>query len=46
MGADIGEARGIADFRGLAGVGVGPALALFKFHGVVVEELVNGDRGE
>ncbi len=34
VGADIGEAGGIADLGGLAGVGVGPALALFEFHGV------------
>ena len=46
VSADIGEPGGIADLGGLAGVGVGPALALFEFHGMVVEQFVNGDRGE
>ena len=43
MGADVGEARGIGHARGLAGLGVCPALALLEFHGVIVEQLVDGD---
>ncbi len=42
VGADVGETRGIGHVRGLAGFRVGPALALLEFHGVVVEELVDG----
>jgi hypothetical protein len=37
MGADVGEAGGVGHAGGLAGVGVGPALALLEFDGVVVE---------
>jgi hypothetical protein len=43
VGADVGEARGVGHARGLAGFGVGPALALLEFHGVIVEELIYGD---
>ena len=46
VGADVGEARGIGHARGLAGFGVGPALALLEFHGVVVEQLIDGDGGK
>jgi len=46
VSADIGEARGIGHAGGLAGLGVGPALALLEFDGVVVEELVDGDGWE
>ena len=46
VGADVGEAGGIGEAGGLAGVGVSPALALLEFHGVVVEELIDGDAGE
>jgi hypothetical protein len=44
--ADVGEAGGIGQARGLAGVGVGPAFALLEFGGVIVEKLINGDGGE
>jgi len=44
VGADVGEAGGIGHAGGLAGVGVGPALALLEFHGVVVEQLIDGNR--
>jgi hypothetical protein len=46
VGADVGEARGIGHVRGLAGFGVGPALALLEFRGVIVEKLVDGDGGQ
>src|SRR5690242_10085879 len=44
VGADVGEARRIGHARGLAGFGVGPALALLEFHGAIVEELVYWNR--
>ena len=44
--ANVGEARGIGHFGGLAGFGVGPAFALLELDGVVVEELVDGDGGQ
>ena len=44
VGANVGEAGGIGHVRGLAGFGVGPAFAFLKFYGVVVEELIDGDR--
>jgi len=37
VGADVGEAGWVAHAGGLAGVGVGPALALLEFRGVIVE---------
>jgi hypothetical protein len=43
MGANVGEAGWICHSRGLAGVGVGPALTLLEFDGVVVEQLVDGN---
>ena len=46
VGADVGEAGWVGEVGGLARVGVGPALALLEFYGVVVEELVDGDRGK
>ena len=39
--ADVGEAGGIGHACRLAGVGVGPALALLEFDGVIVEELID-----
>jgi hypothetical protein len=42
VGADVGEARRIGHARGLAGLGVSPALAFLEFHGVVVEQLIDG----
>jgi len=42
VGADVGEAGGIGHAGGLAGFGVGPALALLEFDGVIVEELIDG----
>ena len=46
VGADVGEAGGVGHACGLAGVGVGPALALLEFHGVIVEQLIDRDRGQ
>ena len=46
VGADVGEAGGIGHVRGLAGFGVGPALALLEFHGVIVEELIDWHGGQ
>ena len=46
VSAYVGEAGGIGHAGGLAGFGVGPALALLEFHGVIVEELVDGDGGQ
>jgi hypothetical protein len=46
VGADVGEAGGIGHARGLACLGVSPALALLKFHGVIVEQLIDGNGGE
>src|SRR5258708_25465404 len=46
VGADVGEAGGIGHASGLAGVGVGPALALLEFDGVIVEQLIDGDGWE
>jgi hypothetical protein len=46
VGADVGEAGRIGHVRGLASFGVGPALALLEFHGVVIEQLIDGDGGE
>ncbi len=43
VGADVGEAGGIGHARGLASVGVGPALALLEFHGVIIEQLIDRD---
>src|SRR5260370_42665804 len=43
VGADVGEAGGIGHASGLAGVGVGPALALLGFGGVIVAQLIDGD---
>jgi hypothetical protein len=40
VGADVGEAGGIGHARGLAGFGVGPALALLEFDGVIVQQLI------
>jgi hypothetical protein len=42
VGADVGEAGGVGHASGLAGFGVGPALALLEFYGVIVEELIDG----
>jgi hypothetical protein len=42
VGADVGESGRIGHARGLAGFGVGPALAFLEFDGVIVEELVDG----
>jgi hypothetical protein len=42
VGADVGEAGWVGHAGGLAGVGVGPALALLEFYGVIVEELIDG----
>lgn len=44
VGANVGEAGGIGHVRGLAGFGVGPALALLEFHGMIVEQLIDGHR--
>jgi hypothetical protein len=46
VGADVGEAGGIGHARGLTRFGICPALALLKFHSVIVEELVYRDRGK
>ena len=46
VGADVGEAGGIRHARGLAGFGVGPALALLEFDGVVVEDLIDRHGGK
>jgi hypothetical protein len=46
VGADVGEACWVGHAGGLAGFGVGPALALLEFDSVVVEELIDGDRGQ
>src|SRR5579859_7951331 len=46
VGADVGEACGVGHAGGLAGFGVGPALALLELHGVIVEKLIDGDAGE
>jgi len=46
VGADVGEAGGIGHAGGLTGVGVGPALALLEFHGVIVEQLIDGHGGQ
>jgi hypothetical protein len=43
VGADVGEAGWVGHAGGLAGVGVGPALAFLEFYGVVVQELIDGD---
>jgi hypothetical protein len=40
VGADVGETGWIRHARGLAGFGVGPALALLEFNGVIVEQLI------
>jgi len=42
VGADVSESGGIGHVRGLAGFGVGPALALLEFDGVIVEQLIDG----
>ena len=42
MGADVGEAGWVGHAGGLAGVGIGPALALLEFRGVIVEQLIDG----
>jgi hypothetical protein len=44
VGADVGEAGWISHAGGLAGVRIGPALALLEFDGVIVEQLVDGNR--
>jgi hypothetical protein len=41
VGADVGEAGGVGHAGGLAGVGVGPALAFLEFDGVIVQELID-----
>src|SRR6266700_2897050 len=41
VGADVGEAGGIGHAGGLAGFGIGPALAVLEFYGVIVEELID-----
>jgi hypothetical protein len=41
VGADVGEAGGIGHARGLARLGVSPALALVKFHSVIVEQCIH-----
>jgi len=46
VGADVGEAGGIGHAGGLTGVGVGPALALLEFDGVIVEQLIDGHGGQ
>ncbi len=46
VGADVGEPRGIGHARGLAGFGVGPALAFLEFHGVIVEKVIDRNRGQ
>src|SRR5215470_17353847 len=43
VGADVGEAGGIGHAGGLAGVGVGPALALLEFGGVIVQQRIDWD---
>ena len=42
VGADVGETGGIGHAGGLAGFGVGPALALLEFDDVIVEQLIDG----
>ena len=42
VGAHVGEAGWVGHAGGLAGVGVGPALALLEFRGVIVEQLIDG----
>src|SRR5260370_26720283 len=47
VGADVGEAGGIGPASGFAGVGVGPALSLLVFDGVIVEPVIHrGGWGE
>jgi hypothetical protein len=46
VGANVGESGRIRHTSGLAGFGVGPALAFLELHGVIVKELVDGDRGQ
>jgi hypothetical protein len=44
VGAHVGEAGWVGHAGGLTGVGVGPALAFLEFDGVIVEQLVDGNR--
>lgn len=46
VGADVGKACWIRHTGGLARFGVGPALALLEFRGVIVEELIDRHAGE
>jgi hypothetical protein len=41
VGSDVGEAGWVGHAGGLACVGVGPALALLEFYGVIVEQLID-----
>jgi hypothetical protein len=41
VGAYVGEADWIRHAGGLARVGVGPALALLEFYGMIVEQLID-----
>jgi hypothetical protein len=46
VGADVGEAGRVGHAGGLAGVGVGPALALLELNGVIVEQLIDWHGGQ